>query len=168
MVPPWQWRLREEHPSRCTPQPCVSLTTSYPAQHPWVPLGPLWREGGATGPCSRWGCESGARRVNVNPEIGFLCLEVNINPPPTQPYRSIGWCSVGTSAVGAGTPGCLETGEVGGRNAPSSKQRGWNKTPNAKNREEEYQNKERSLATPGHPYTTARHPAKPGWHTREQ
>lgn len=95
---------------------------------------------------------------NINPQLGFPHRGVNIKPP--QPYRSIGWRSAG--AMGAGTPGCLETGEVGGGNAPSSKQRGWNKTPNAKNREEGYQNKERCLASPGHPHATAGHPKKPG------
>lgn len=51
--------------------------------------------------------------------------------------------------MGAGTPGCLETGEVG--NAPSSKQPGWNKTPKAKNREAGYGNKIKSIAFPPHP-----------------
>ena len=48
--------------------------------------------------------------------------------------------------MGAGTPGCLETREVG--NAPSSKQPGWNKTPKDKNREAGYGNKIKSIALP--------------------
>lgn len=48
--------------------------------------------------------------------------------------------------MGAGTPGCLETREVG--NAPSSKQPGWNKTPKAKNREAGYGNKIKNIALP--------------------
>lgn len=72
--------------------------------------------------------------------------------------------------MGAGTPGCLETGEVG--NAPASKQPGWNKTPKAKNRESGYGNKIKKPCLPpppppspqgrrGHPHVTTGQPD--GW-----
>lgn len=57
--------------------------------------------------------------------------------------------------MGAGTPGCLETREVG--NASFSKQPAWNKTLKAKNREAGYGNELKILA-PLTLWGRARHP----------
>lgn len=57
--------------------------------------------------------------------------------------------------MGAGTPGCLETREVG--NASFSKQPAWNKTLKAKNREAGYGNEIKTLV-PLPLWGRARHP----------